>query len=157
MTKRKSKPDVDTTAVFDNNGLTDQYLQTVTAALPSGVEPPEEFWHELETAVAGFLLLQERRTRRPPKLELERWQNIDRLVSELGSELRTIKRQTPWDAIDPLWPNRSLSALWGIKLRAEAGVLAYQSLTEAFRGRRNPHCDYLSVMCNLWRQHLGQV
>ena len=41
MTKRKSKPDVDTTAVFDNNGLTDQYLQTMTAALPSGVEPPE--------------------------------------------------------------------------------------------------------------------
>lgn len=146
------------TAVLDTNkGLTDQYRQTIMAALPRGVEPSEEFWRDLETAVAGFLLLQERRTRRPPKLELKRWQKIDRLVSELGSELRTVKRQTPWSAIDPLWPNRSLSALWPIKLRAELGVLCYQSLTGAFRGSSNPHRAYLyGVVCDLWHQHLGQ-
>ena len=124
------------TAVLDTNkGLTDHTRQTIMAALPRGVEPSEEFWRNGETAVAGFLLLQERRTRRPPKLELKRWQKIDGWCRNWGGdELRTVKRQTPWSAIDPLWPNRSLSALWPIKLRAESGVLCYQSLTGAFRG-----------------------
>jgi hypothetical protein len=154
-TKPQPKP-VDT-SVLGIDGLTDQYRQTVAAALPRGVEPPEEFWRDLETAVACFLSLQENRTRRPAKRELKRWRNIDRLVSELSSELRAIRQQTPWNATDPLWANRVLSALWEAKVRAEAGMIAHETIGGAFRGRTNPHLAYLyGAVCDLWRYHLGQ-
>ena len=145
-------------APLDANGLTDQYRQGVLAALPPGVvEPPEQFWRDLETAVVAYLALQEHRSKRPLKRELERWRYIYWLVSELGSELRTIRRQTPLSALDPLWPNRALTALWAVKLKAEAGVGAYETIGRAFRRRKNPHRESLyGAVFNLWRGHLGQ-
>ena len=144
-------------APLDDNGLTDQYRRGVLAALPRGVKPPEQFWRDLEMAVAAFIAFQQHRRKRPPKRELERWQNIDRLVSELGDELRSIRRQMPGNAHDPLWPNKALTALWPVKLKAEAGVIAYTTIGRAFRGSKNPHRDFLyGAVCDLWRWHLGQ-
>ena len=160
MTGHKRKPETDTTAVLDTGGgLTDQYRHAVAAALPAGVDPPEAFWHDLESAVAAYFSLQQHRTFRPPKVELERWQHIDRLVSDLASELRTIRRQTPWSTFDfdQSWSARSLAALWEVKRKAEAGVFAYQTIGSAFSRRGHPHRAHLyGAICDLWRFELKQ-
>lgn len=157
MPRKPKSPGPTRQAPLDDNGLTDQYRRGIVAALPPGIELPKLFWLDLEEAVAAFIALQQHRLTRPPQRELKRWQNIDRLVSELGDELRAIRRQTPWNASDSLWPNRALTALWSVKLKAEAGVIGYEMISRTFHGRKNPHHDFLyGAVCDLWRWHLGQ-
>jgi hypothetical protein len=153
--KRDSRPpDADPATVLDANGLTDQYRRGISAALPRGVEPPEHFWRDLETAVAGYIGLQQSRAKRPPIAEVKRWQKIDRLVDKLGDELWTIRRQSPSNI---MWTNEALAALREVKLKAESR-LVYRSIDRAFSGRRNPHHAYLyGAVCDLWRGHLGQA
>jgi hypothetical protein len=123
------------------------------------VNPPGDFWRDLEGAIAAFLSLQQRRTDRPTKLNLKRWQNIDRLVTKLAGELRTIRspRRGGGDFdFDQLAPDRALVALWPIKRKAEAGMLGYQMIGAHFRARNNPHRQALyGDVLDLWR-HLGQ-
>ena len=73
MKKAKRAAVVDTAAVIDTDGLTKQYRENVAAALPRGVDPPAEFWRDLEAAVTAFVSWQQRRKRRPAKGELKRW------------------------------------------------------------------------------------
>jgi hypothetical protein len=155
VARKAKRAVVDATAALGAHGLTDQYRQAVTAALPAGTNPSEEFWRDLETVVAAFFAFQ--RQHRPPKRELKRWQHIGRMASDLGSELRAISLQTPSSAHDPLWSNRALAALWPVKLKADAAVIAYATIRRAFRGRQNPYRAYLyGAVCDLWRWHLGQ-
>ena len=149
----------DTAPVLDPNGvLTDQYRNAVAAALPAGVSPPDEFWRDLAGAIGTFLSLQQHRTDRPAKLELKRWQNIDRLVSELADELCTIRR-TRWSDsdFDQGAPEVALAALWRIKRMAEAGTLGHRMIGASFRARNNPYRQILyGNVLDLWRRRLGQ-
>ena len=147
-------------AVLDDDGLTEQYKRAVTDALPAGVTPPDEFWRDLESAIGAFLALQQHRTDQPAKLQLKRWQNIERLVDNLAKELRTIRsphRGGGDFGFDQLAPDRALAALWPIKRKAEAGMLGYQMINTEFRGRNNPYRQVLyGNVLDLWRRHLGQ-
>ena len=51
--KPKAPASIDAVSVLDpdTGGLAKPYKRTVAAALPHGVNPPEKFWHDLETAV----------------------------------------------------------------------------------------------------------
>lgn len=148
---------VDTTAVIDGGGLTQQYRESVAAALPRGVDPPAEFWRDLEAAVTAFAVWQERRKKRPAKAELTRWRRIDALASKLGAELRKVRRSTGWGDSDQLWPKRALVALWDVMHHAEAYIVGAEMILTAFRGRKNPDREFLyRAICDLWRLRLGQ-
>ena len=98
MTRKSKAPaNIDAVSVLDadTGGLAEPYKRTVAAALPPGVKPTEEFWHGLETAVTGYLGMQQGRATRPAKHELRRWKNIDALASKLAEELRAVRRETP--------------------------------------------------------------
>ena len=147
---------IDPATIFDANTrqFEPSYKAAVAAALPP--DPPDEFWRELLAVVEGFFTLTDKDRRRPPKLELKRWQNIARLADELGKELRMVRRQTPWNAIDPMRANRTLAALWPIKDLAEARVAANQMLHTASRGR-DRHREFLyGAVIDLWWRGLGQ-
>ena len=150
MTRKSKAPaNIDAVSVLDadTGGLAEPYKRTVAAALPPGVKPTEEFWHGLETAVTGYLGMQQGRATRPAKHELRRWKNIDALASKLGEELRAMRRQTSRGTFEPLlW----LPAVWEIKRQAEAGVRGYDSASSS--GSKNPARAYLyGAVCDLWR------
>jgi hypothetical protein len=152
--------------VFDDNRranrLSEDYRQGVTAAWPSGIDPPStDFWDELEAAITTFISLQEHRGKRPTKGEFKRWQRIDRLVDRLVAELHIVQRDRhePWSVFefDSLWVNRARESLWGVKRKAEAGQIAYRRLGAAFKGRSNPYRAFLyDAVLNLWTLRLGQ-
>ena len=153
----KRRQPVNVEAVHDTGGLTEPYKRAVAAALPRGVDAPEEFWRDLETAVAIFFVLQQRRADMPPKRERMRWQRIEKLTDALAREVRAIKPMVLWSHDDPLWPNRGLRALWDLKYRAETSRIGYEMLSAAHKGRRNPHRAHLyAAICDLWTIHLGQ-
>ena len=149
---------IDPATIFDSNTrqFERSYRARVTAALPGNICPTDEFWRELLTVIEGFFTMTQRQSSRPPKLELERWQNIARLVDELGKELRKVRRQSRWNTINPLWSNRALSALWPVKDLAEAHVAGNQMIHTASRGR-DRHREFLyGAVLDLWCRGLGQ-
>jgi hypothetical protein len=49
----------------------------------------------------------------------KKWTRYNKLTAELAAATRELKVKTPWDADDPMWPNRLLDALWPAKQKAE--------------------------------------
>jgi hypothetical protein len=151
VTKRKPRAlaSIDTAAVLDpdTGRLAEPYKQTIAAVLPRDVSPTEGFWYDLETAVSAYLSLAGRHASRPLKQDLQDWKDIGVMASMLGEKLRAV-RQTTRDTFEPLLV---LPALLAIKRRAEACVLACETIGASFRGTKNPYRAYLyGVVFNLW-------
>jgi hypothetical protein len=138
--------------VLDANGhLTDAYKQAVAAGLPHGAETTEEFWRELESAVAFYVAFRQRRKDRPYNSERQRWKRIDKLAAKLEAELREIQQR------DPVWTDPALAALAAIRRKSEAGVIGYQMIKSSFRGQSNPdRAFFYRAVCDLWRLRLGR-
>ena len=147
---------VDYTAVIDREtgGLSESYKRTVAAVLPPGVAPTEAFWQGLGLAVGTYVTLQRRRASRNLKREQAKWVRIERLATELGREVRILRRRMPWTfGLSPA----ILPALWEIKDKADAHVVAYSSLRSAFGRRKDPYRAHLyGALIGLWRGPLGQ-
>jgi hypothetical protein len=136
--------------------LATAHKTAVAQALPLGVEPPEEWWRELASVVVDYLVLQEYETERPPKHILEAMQSIGELIDPLGEELRALRRlplSLEWGDAS----SRLLAALGPVKELAELHVKRYRRMIAAFRGRNNPHRQFLyGVVLDLWYRGLGQ-
>ena len=118
----------------------------------SSAADEEAFWRALTDTVAGDFAMVERRRRRPAKGELERWKRIGELVDELGKELRAVRRQTRWDAADPMLSNRTLEALAPLKSAAEAHVAAHAAIYRASSKGRGVAQHFLyGAILDLWR------
>jgi hypothetical protein len=137
--------------------ITPAHQQAIEAAIPAGGVVPIEFWRDLDAAIGLYQTLQERRATRPPAEERARWQRIEKLADSLGKELRALRMKISWEHSDPLWPNRALVALWGIRHRAEANRIGYEMRGAGFKRRSNPHRALLyAAVCDLWAIHLQQ-
>ncbi len=143
---------VDLSRVYDGNTrqFAESYRRGVREALPTNLSPTDAFWTALADMVASYSAMTERRERRPPKRELERWKRIGALVDKLGGDLREVRRGTRWGAPDPMLANRALEALTPLKLAAEAHVAGYAMLNAAGRGH-NPLRRFLfGAVLDLW-------
>jgi hypothetical protein len=146
---------VDEAAVVDLNTreLTAGYKRAVAASIPENDTSLDAFWCALATAVAGYFTLSGNRARRLSERELERIQQIRALVAALDKELHAIRQLTLWT--EP--SDRMLSAMSPLKNLAEAYVIGYTTIAPAFRGRNNPHRQFLyGAVLDLWRRGLGQ-
>jgi hypothetical protein len=137
--------------------ISPEHQHAIQDAIPAGVEVPAEFWRDLDTAINLYRIQQERRAAKPPRSEQKRWQRIEDLVDKLAAELRAARMGISWEHGDPLWPNRAIEALWGIKQQANANREGHEALGFGFERRANPHrarlCD---AICDLWSIHLKQ-
>jgi len=152
------KQAIDPATVYDANSreLELSYKRAVKEALPSGADPPNKFWRDLAEVVAAFLVAQQNRAGLPDKIK--RCQRTDALVTKLGKELRDLRRETPWDSANPMWPNRILAQIWELKEWAEAQIAAYETINEEFfAGKQNAHNEALYIgLLDLWERGLGQ-
>lgn len=139
-----------------NSGeLASTYRDAVVRALPVGVEPSEQWWRELASAIADYFTVQERDAERPPKLIREVMQNIVALIDPLGKELSTIRRlplSMEWgDAASQL-----LTALAVTKNLAVREAERYNNMIAATRGH-DPHQLLLyAAVIDLWSRGLDQ-
>lgn len=155
--KTARKP-VDPASVIDLNSreLEPSYRRAIAAALPAGLEPSDEFWAELADAVAGYFILSENRTRRQSARELERFRKIVVLIDELGKELRAVRSDQTALSLRAEVSGRALTALWPVRDYAAAYIEGHRSMNPAFRGRGNPHREFLyGAVLDLW-QRQGQ-
>jgi hypothetical protein len=94
------------------DGLTEEYRRAVEASL--GLQDDacltSLFWAELDTVVRTFLRLQERRIRKPPRKEFDRWYRIAEHAAILGGELRALRRENPWTQRPDI--KQALEVLW---------------------------------------------
>ena len=130
--------------------LTEEHRRVIAAAIPPGIDVPEEFWRDLEADIDFFNRLQQHHVDRPPAHEWKRWQRVEKLANELDHELRALKG-------DEMWPDRVLQACWELKAYAETRRTGYKTLAPLFRGRRNMYqASLYSSICDLWTRRLGQ-
>ena len=93
MTRFIRCSEVDEAAVIDLNSreLTVGYRRAVAAALPEGIKPSNDFWHELADAIAEFFVVEENRLTRIAQ-DLKRREKIIELIDELNREIRSTYR-----------------------------------------------------------------
>ena len=161
MAARKSLSDDSGDSVYDSNRheLSESYKRAIGDALPRGVNPSPRLWNGLADEVGPFLLWEQRRADRPPRTEVKRWQRIDKLVVELGKELRELQRSaiSRTDDVDADDVSRPLQMLARLRYRAKVHITAYDTIGQAFAGRKNPHRENLyRGILRLWTDELGQ-
>jgi hypothetical protein len=139
------------------DGLPEEYRRAVEASLDlRNVCLTNQFWAELETVIRMFLSLQEHHTRKPPRKEYDRWCRIAEHASILGGELREFRREILWSQRPDI--KRALEVLWEIKDSADARIVGYGTLVEAFRRRRHPHRWFLyASILDLWKGLSGKL
>jgi hypothetical protein len=94
----------------------------------------------------------------PSAKERKRWRRIDKLTEQLAQEMRKLRREIPWNDPDPLLPNRVLTVLWDLHMRAQVR-LEWLDTLRAFRGTQDPYREALySGMLRVWTEDLnGQL
>lgn len=128
--------------------ITEEHRRIIAAAIPPGIDAPERFWRDLETAITSFNSLQELRTEEPPVREQKRWARIEKLVDALDQELQPFKQKVPGGLFQ---------ALWELRVYAKGRRTGYKMLTSGFKGRRNLYRESLYAdVCDLWTIRLGQ-
>jgi hypothetical protein len=131
--------------------LSSAYRDAVAAALPDDVEPSEQWWRELASALVDYFAVQEYDTERPPKRVRESMQKIGALIDPLGNELRSIRRlplSLEWGDV----MSQLLTALAVTKDLAARDVKRYSRMIAATRGH-DPHQLLLyAAVINLWDQ-----
>src|SRR5262245_10174889 len=72
--------------------------------------------------------------------------------------MRKLRRETPWNDPDPLLPNRVLTVLWDLLMRAQIR-LEWLDTLRAFRGTQDPYRKALySGVLRVWTEVLnGQI
>jgi hypothetical protein len=136
--------------------LDDEHRASIEASLPPGVQMTPKAWAVLAETIAGYRSFETRRTTHQIKAERARWKRIGDAVDVLASELRQLRRETPWDGADPGWINRSLAALWELNQKVETRAAFHAIWSTPFRGTRNPHRDFLYAgVMRVWADHLG--
>jgi hypothetical protein len=114
--------------------LDDEHRACIEASLPPGKTMSEEAWADLAETIAGYCTFETRRTTHPIKAERARWKRIGDAVDVLASELRQLRRETPWDGPDPGWINRSLAALCELNQKVETRAAFHAIWSTPFRG-----------------------
>jgi hypothetical protein len=136
--KPKSPHAINLPTVYDANThrLTEDYKRAVKEALPTGVNPPNNFWRDLTMMVIAYLASEQNRaSRRPPAGEIKRWEKIAKAAAMEG---------------------RPHAALAVVKRIAESQLAAYQALPD-FSRKKNPYREGLYIMIfDLWCRGLGQ-
>jgi hypothetical protein len=138
------------------DGLPEEYRRAVEASLDlQDACLTNQFWAELETVIRTFLSLQERRLRKPPRQEYDRWCRIAEHAGILGGELRALRWEIPWTQRPDI--KRALEVLWEIKDSADARMAGYGTLIEAFRhGHQHRWYLYASIL-DLWKWLGGEL
>src|SRR5262249_46401027 len=119
--------------------ITAEHRAAVAAEIPKGVAVPRDFWRDLQTAIDMYCVMDERRTSKPPRQRLERFQRIEKLTDAIAAELREIRLRISPDGFNPFWPNRVLRALWESKWQAERHIIGNAALAEGYGGHSAPH------------------
>ena len=93
-------------------------------------------------------------TNYPFAKERKRWLRIDKLTEQLAQEMRKLRRETPWNDPDPLLPNRVLTVLWDLHMRAQVRLQRLDR--RAFRGTQDPHREALYAgVLRVWTEDLN--
>jgi hypothetical protein len=99
--------------------IEDHHREAVAAVAPPHMKFDGEVWAELSSAIYDFLAERQRRIRRNPQAERERWRRIDKHITKLAGEVRAIKRRALWNEPEAAWADEFLIAL----LRAKQGAV----------------------------------
>jgi len=118
--------------------LAERYKQSIRANFPKNSEPTQLFWLVLTDVVSKYRILQKcHANRRPPAMEIKRWQRTAKLMAAQGKENITLAR---------------------VAEIAKNQLSAYQSIRKDFSRKKNRNDEILYnwILGELWCDGLGQ-
>jgi hypothetical protein len=145
--------------------ISDEHARDILMAIPSRMMAKGDraklerlVLIELNEIIGNYHVLSTRREDYPFAKERKRWRRIEKLTEQLAQEMRKLRRETPWSDPDPLLPNRVLTVLWDLHMRAQVR-LEWLDTLRAFRGTQDPYREALySGMLRVWTEDLnGQL
>jgi hypothetical protein len=146
--------------------ISDEHSRDILAAIPSRMMAKGDrarleriVLMKLDVIIGTYHdVLNTPREHYPSAKERKRWRRIDKLTEQLAQEMRKLRRETPWNDPDPLLPNRVLTVLWDLHMRAQVR-LEWLDTLRAFRGTQDPYREALySGVLRVWTEVLnGQL
>jgi hypothetical protein len=146
--------------------ISDEHSRDILAAIPSQMMAKGDrasleriVLMKLDVIIGTYNdVLNTPREHYPSAKERKRWRRINKLTEQLAQEMRKLRRETPWNDPDPLLPNRVLTVLWDLHMRAQVR-LEWLDTLRAFRGTQDPYREALySGVLRVWTEVLnGQL